>query len=300
MGITHITRGEEWIPSTPAHLQIFDAFGWELPVLVHGPLLLNTDRTKISKRKHPWSKVSWFEDEGFLPEAVVNYLGSLIAHVPDPDHPDPSMDRELFGFDEIVEHLDLSRIGPSGKIIDLDKLGYLNGHYIRRLPLPQLAEQVRPHLQRASLEITDEAKFQSALALEQERLRRLSEAPGVLSFFFHDEAYDPRLLLPRGLLAAQALEYLRAARTVVSEAASGPDRFTAAALEERFRDLAARLRLTTGKERGQLFGVVRVAITGRTATPPLFDTMEVLGPETVQHRMADAEQKLITLAAQPA
>ncbi len=299
MGISHVLRGEEWISSTPIHMQIYDAFGWELPVIAHTPLLLNTDRGKISKRKHPWAKMSWFREEGFLPAALLNYLGGLVVHVPDPENVDPSVDRELFGFDEIVEHIDLQRIGPSGKIFDLDKLTSLNGQYIRRLSLGELQDAVHPFLEAAGLHVGGDPKLPRALALEHERLRRLSEAPYVLSFFFRDEDYDASLLIPKGLDRNRALELLRAARREIDSVASGPEGWTATALEASFRALAERLGLKTGRERGQLIGagVVRVAVTGRTAGPPLFETMEVLGDETVIRRMDEALNRLLSLAA---
>jgi glutamyl-tRNA synthetase len=291
MAISHVIRGEDWVSTTPLYVQLYDALGWELPVFAHVPLLLNTDRTRISKRKHPWAKVSWFEEVGFLSEAVVNYLGNLVALVPDPEHPeDSSIRRELFGFEEIVEHLDLSKIGPSGKLIDLERLDWLNGQYIRRLPLDGLQRLVLPFMEGAGLDVAGDPKLPRALALEQERLKRLAETPQVLSFFFRDEEYDPRLLIPKGVTRERALELLLAAAGEAQQVASEPGGWTAPNLEARYRALAERLGLQSGRERGQLIGagVVRVAVTGRTVGPPLFETMEVLGPETVRRRMAEA------------
>jgi glutamyl-tRNA synthetase len=290
MEITHITRGADWIPSTIQHLALFDAFGWEPPVMVHTPLLLNADKGKISKRRDPWAKVSWFQEQGYLPEATVNYLGGLAVHVPDPDNPVPGVDKDVFGFDEIVQHLSLEKIGPAGKIIDLDRLGWLSGQYIRRLPLPELEARVLPYMRAAGLDVAGDPRFPAALALEQERLRKLSDAAHAVSFFFRDEPYDPKLLIPKGLDRAQAIEALRAGGDVLETLAAGEGTWTPAALESAFRALAERL----GIRNNQLFGsgVMRVAITGRTAGPPLFETMEVLGPETVQRRVDAALQAL--------
>jgi glutamyl-tRNA synthetase len=288
MEITHVFRGEEWIPSTPIHQQIYEAMGWEMPVYAHTPLLLNTDRSKISKRAHPWAKISWFREEGFLPEAVLNYLGNLAVLVPDPEHPeDASIRRELFGLPEIVRYLDVPRIGPSGKLIDLERLDWLNGQYIRRHSLGELMDLVRPFMERAGLQVAGDPRFPRALALEQERLKRLSEAPQVLSFFFREEDYDPQRLIPRGCDKARALELLRAARAEADAVAGSAEGWTAGNLEAHFRALAERLGLRTGRERGQLIGagVVRVAVTGRTVGPPLFETMEVLGADDVRRRM---------------
>jgi glutamyl-tRNA synthetase len=298
MEITHVLRGEEWIPSTPIHQQIYAAMGWPMPSYAHTPLLLNTDKSKISKRKHAWAKVAWFQEQGFLPEAVLNYLGNLAVLVPDPERPaDASVRRELFGFAEIVEHLDLSKIGRSGKILDLERLDWLNGQYIRRLSLGELQDLVRPFMEGAGLHVAGDPKLPRALALEQERLKRLAEAPFVLSFFFRDEEYDPHLLIPKGLDQPRALELLSAAREEAAEIAAQRAEWTAPTLEARFRALAERLGLHSGRERGQLIGagVVRVAVTGRTVGPPLFETMEVLGAETALRRMDAALQALRSL-----
>jgi glutamyl-tRNA synthetase len=294
MGISHVIRGEEWLSSTPLYVQLYATLGWELPAIAHVPILLNTDRGKISKRKHPWANMAWFREQGFLPETVVNYLGNLMVLVPDPENPDPSIRRELFGFEEIVHFLDLTRIGPSGKIFDLDRLTWLNGQYIRRLPLEELKRRVLPFMEAAGLDVAADPKFERALPLEQERIKRLAEAPQVFSFFFRDEEYPAALLIPRGADKARALELLQASRETAEELAGQPDGWTVAALEEAYRALAERLGLTTGKERGQLIGagVVRVAVTGRTAGPPLFETMAILGAETVLRRMRRALDKL--------
>ena len=288
MAISHVIRGEDWVPTTPLYVQVYEALGWDLPVFAHLPLLLNTDRGRISKRKHPWAYVLWFREQGFLARAVLNYLGNLSVLVPDPEHPDdPSVRRELFDFEDIAAHLDLSRIGPSGKILDLERLDWLNGQYIRRLSLGELEDAVRPFMEAAGLHVAGDPRLPRALALEQERLKRLSEAPAVVSFFFRDEAYDPRLLIPKGADRQRALTLLAAARQEAAAAAAAPDGWTAAALEARYRALAETLGLRSGRERGQLIGagVVRVAVTGRTVGPPLFETMELLGAETVQRRL---------------
>ena len=151
----------------------------------------------------------------------------------------------------------------------------------------------------AGLHVAGDPRCRRALALEQERLKRLAETPQVLSFFFRDEEYDPRLLIPKGVGRERALELLLAAAEEAQQVAAAPEGWTAPSLEARYRALAERLGLHSGRERGQLIGagVVRVAVTGRTVGPPLFETMEVLGPETVRRRMA--RPALRTLAARP-
>ena len=288
MGTTHIVRGEEWISTTPVHHEVFKAFGWDVPVIAHSPLLLNTDRTKISKRKHPWAKMEWFMEQGFLPEAVVNYLGNLVAFVPDPENPDPSIARELFGLPEIAQHIDLAKIGPSGKIIDIPRLEWLNGQYIRRFTPAEFRARVQPFMH--SLGAIDETLLVKALPLEQERLKRLGEAPDVLGFFFRDEEYETKLLIPKGLDKQKALEILEATRQAVEDLAKeGPD-WTADSIKDALYPLAEAL----GVRAGQLFGAgaVRAAITSRHVGPPIFETMEALGAETVRRRLDAALEKL--------
>lgn len=290
MGTTHIVRGEEWISTTPVHHQVFDALGWTPPVIAHSPLLLNTDRGKISKRKHPWAKMQWFMEEGYLPEAVVNYLGNLVAFVPDPNNPDPSIARELFGLEEIAQNLDLAKIGPSGKIIDLPRLEWLNGQYIRRFSPHEFRRRVRPFMERAGLGNVNQGTFDKALPLEQERVKKLSEVPEVLAFFFKDEDYETKQLIPKGLDKERTLEILQAARQAVEDVAAEGPGWTTDALKEALWPLAEGL----GVKAGQLFGAgaVRVAVTCRITGPPIFETMEALGPDTVKRRLDAALEKL--------
>ncbi len=303
MAITHVLRGEEWLPSAPIHQQLYAAMGWPMPVYAHTPLLLNTDRSKISKRKHAWAKVSWFQEQGYLPQALLNYLGNLAVLVPDPEHPDdPSVRRELFGFEEIARHLDIERIGPSGKLIDLERLDWLNGQYIRRLPLDELQRLVLPFMEGAGLHVAGDPTLPRALALEQERLKRLRGDPAGALLLLPRRGVRPPPADPQGGRpgagpgAAARRRRGGAAGSRASRALRG---WTAPNLEARYRALAERLGLHSGRERGQLIGagVVRVAVTGRTVGPPLFETMEVLGPETVRRRMAEAGDALRALPA---
>jgi glutamyl-tRNA synthetase len=296
MGITLAIRGEEWLPSTPAHLRVYEALRWTPPLIAHTPLLLNADRGKISKRRHPWANMQWFRDEGFLPEAVLNYLGNLIAFVPDPEASSPGVAKQLFGFDEMTTHFDLRSIGPSGKVVDIDRLDWLNGQYIRRMPLNELALRAAPYMAVAGYDVGALPTYLDALKLEHERIKRLSEAPQALAFFFRDEEYDPTILVPRGTSATHALKLLEGAITVCQRALATED-WTVSGLDERFRTHAEALGLTTGRLRGQLFGVVRTASTGRTATPPLFDTLAVLGASVVMRRLEIARGHLVSLAS---
>ncbi|HEY3111620.1 MAG TPA: glutamate--tRNA ligase family protein, partial [Chloroflexota bacterium] len=278
MEISHVIRGEEWISSTPKHLVLYDMFGWEPPRFAHMSLLRNVDKSKISKRKHPWANLPWFRAQGYLPEALVNFLALMGFSLPD--------GREIFGFDDLVAGFSWERVGTTAPAFDLEKLNWLNGMYIRSMSIDALAEQVRPFFASAGLPVDDDAYLRRVLTLEQERIHRLAEAPELAGFFFKTRLeYDPQVLVPNGLSADETVRLLEAASDEF-EAANRDA--TPAELEERFRALAERL----GVKTGQLFGAIRVAITGTTKAPPLFDTAVTLGREAVLARIDQALEAL--------
>ncbi len=276
MRISDVTRGEEWISSTPKHVLLYEWFGWELPRFAHFPLLRNENRSKVSKRKNPWATLPWFRDNGYLPEALLNFLALLGWSMPD--------GREVFSFDEFVQEVSLDRISTSGPIFDLNKLDWLNGHYIRQLSLDELAGRVQPFLERIGI-VAEDPPLAAALPLIHERLKRLAEAPELLGFLYQPAGdYDPKLLVPKGLDAAATRELLGASIALASSAPS----FAHAELETAFRALAAE----RGVKTGQLFMTLRVACTYSTVSPPLFETMEVLGRERVVARLEAAAARL--------
>src|SRR5437764_15405981 len=171
MEITHVVRGEEWISSTPKHLLLFDWLGWDRPAFAHMPLLRERDKSKISKRKNPAARLTWFVEEGYLPEALRNFLGLMGYSLPD--------GREVFSFDEMSESFDWARVNAVGPVFDLDKLGWLNGEYIRAMPVEELAERVVAYLGARGSRPTVTA---AATQLVQERMAVLREAREMLEF----------------------------------------------------------------------------------------------------------------------
>src|SRR4051794_16303025 len=143
MAISHVVRGEEWISSTPKHLLLYDWLGWERPAFAHMPLLRNTDKSKISKRKNPAARLTWFQEQGYLPEALRNFLALMGYSLTD--------GQEVFSFDEMVASFDWARVNTVGPVFDLDKLHWLNGHYIRELPAEEMAERILPYLVQADV-----------------------------------------------------------------------------------------------------------------------------------------------------
>ncbi|MFO0746804.1 MAG: glutamate--tRNA ligase [Myxococcota bacterium] len=271
MQITHVIRAEEWIPSTPKHLRLYDAFGWPAPEFIHLPLLRNLDKTKISKRKNPVS-LEYYEAAGILPEALLNFLGRMGWSMPD--------EREKFGFDDMVEHFDFSRVSLTGPIFDLDKLDWLNGLYIRDLAPEALVARLQQWL-------LSPAYLGRVVPLVRERMARLSEFVPKTSFLFGEptplakEAYVPK---------GQTLEATVTALAAVAEAVDGIVRWEAAPLEETFRKLCE----TVSWKAKDLFSVVRLVATGSSAAPPLFDTLAVIGKARTQVRIRAALKLLQT------
>jgi glutamyl-tRNA synthetase len=285
MHISHVARAEEWVSSTPLHLLLYQAYGWDAPIFAHLPLLRNRDKSKISKRKNPTS-LKWFEAEGYLPEAMVNFLALMGWSMPD--------GREIFTYDDIVANFSWERVNPAGPVFDLDKLEWLNGSYIRSLAIDDLIARATPFIEAADLPATAEAEYLRAIMpLVQERLKRLRETPELIDFFFiDDQDYDESMLVPKGMDAASALAALEATLEPLDTVASW-DRET---LEQAIRPLTE----TLGVKAGQLFMILRVAVTFRTQAPPLFETMEVLGPIRTRARVRSALAKLRDLTHEQA
>jgi len=285
MGVTHLLRAEEWISSAPRHIQIWNALGWQQPLFYHVPDVLGKDKKKLSKRHNApsWKEL---EQRGFLPEAVFNFLALLGWSYDDKT--------EFFSREELIRVFSLDRIGVSGGILDMEKLEWMNGVYIRNLSLQEFTQRSIPYMERPEVEgglpdsISRPLDFDytsHVLSLEQERLRTLGEAAHAVSFFYSDDlTYDTALLIQKGMDA----ERTKAALTSAQKLLAGLGHWDHSTIETPMRELAVELGLKTG----QLFGSIRVAISGRIATPPLFQMMEVLGRERTLLRIEEAIERL--------
>ena len=281
MQISHVLRAEEWLPSTPRHVQLYRALELPMPRFGHLPMILGSDRAKLSKR-HGATSVMEYRDEGYTPEALINFMALLGW----------SLDGEtdVMPVDTIREHFTLERVGKPAAIFDLDKLQWMNGVYIRLLDAGDLADRVLPFLQRDlpdHLLPIDQGYLLRLVPLIQERLKTLSDAPDMLSYFFEGTpVYDTAMLIQRNMDSAGTLAAVRRAASDLADV--DPYGFTAEHLEELLRH--------TGNDLGlngrQFLGTLRVAMSGRNATPPLFDMLAVLGRERVLHRLAVADEKL--------
>uniref|UniRef100_A0A831TBK5 Glutamate--tRNA ligase n=1 Tax=Thermorudis peleae TaxID=1382356 RepID=A0A831TBK5_9BACT len=286
MRISHILRAEEWIPSAPLHYQLYRAFGWEMPVLCHLPLILSPDgKGKLSKR-HGATGVLEFKRQGYLPEAMINYL-ALLGWAYDAE-------QEIFSLEELLEKFRLEEVNPHPARFNFEKLLWMNQYYINHiLSLDDLAQRCVPLLQEAGLvppEASDPstpayAYVREVVALVKDRLKLLTEVVDLTRFFFAEvEDYDPELLLARKVEPAVVLHALERVIETLREA----DFSDEGDLERRLRGLAEELGLKTG----QLFMPIRVAVTGRTVSPGLFETLRVLGRERSLERLAAAREKL--------
>ena len=266
MEISHVLRAEEWLPSTPRHLNLYEALGYAPPLFGHLPMILGPDRSKLSKR-HGATSVLEYRDDGFLPEAMVNFMALLGWSLDDKT--------DIISRKELVESFSLERIGKAGAIFDMEKLRWMNGVYLRQLSQEELVRQALPFVERHvpdGVPSPTEEELGRIIPLVQERMKTLKEAADQTSYFFQEElTYSPDDLVQKGMDVAAARNALQRALGVL-ESLSG---FEAEPMEERLRALGDEL----GLPARQLFGVLRVATTGRTASPPLFQTMEVLGRE---------------------
>ena len=276
MEISHVMRAEEWLSSTPRHLLLYQALGFEPPKFAHLPMILGPDRSKMSKR-HGSTALPEYENQGYLLEAMTNFLSLLGWALDDKT--------ELFSRDELVEHFTIERVGKTGAIFDADKLNWMNGVYIRKLSVDQLVERGLPFLERdLPPEVPrplDQTYVARIIPLVQDRARTLGELAELTDFFFVAELeYDSTLLIPKKMDGAGALRALVSAE----EKLGCLESFDQGNLEGLLRPLAEELEVKTG----QLFGALRVATTGRTAAPPLFETMEVLGKKRCMERIGKA------------
>ena len=269
MGVTDVIRAEEWLVSTPIHVLLYRAFGWEAPRFYHMPLLRNPDKTKISKRKSHTS-LDWYKAEGFLPEALRNYLCLMGFSMPD--------GREIFTLEEFIQAFTWERVSLGGPVFDLEKLRWMNGKYIREvLSLEEVAERVKPFLREAGLSWESEAYLRRAVELMRPRFDTLKEFPEKARYLFTEDypvSEKAQRKLEEGLPLLKEL-YPRL-RT--------QEEWTEAALEALLRGFAAE----KGVKLGQVAQPLRAALTGRLETPGLFEILALLGKERALRRLERA------------
>ena len=293
MEISHVIRGEDHISNTPKQIAMIEALGFKRPKYAHIPLTLAPDRTKLSKR-HGATAITDYKEMGYLPEAMINFIAFMGWN--------PKTDQEFFTKEELVKNFSMANMNKAAAIFNIEKLNWLNGHYIRQMDLSDLTEKCIPYLETANLiskmednewKITETKEpiavkqIKEIIALEQERLIKLEDLPELVSFFFKKElTYDKQLLIWKKMSADDVAERLSAVLKLLTGVTE--KNFKKNILEEKIKKLIEENKLGTGETLWPL----RVALTGRKASPPPFDVAEILGKEKTLERIREAKSSL--------
>jgi glutamyl-tRNA synthetase len=285
MGITHVIRGLEWLSTFPLHGHIINAFGWESPVFVHLSVFLKpSGKGKMSKRESAGAIqdghsifVSDLKALGYIPEGVDNWIALMGWSFDDRT--------EVFTKDDLIEKFSLDKLNPAPAYINYTKLDHFNGVHIRSLSIPDLASRVKPFLEAAGYIVNDE-KLLQIIPLIQVRLVTLDDAVDFAGFFFKDDIDPPvEALIGMNMSAVQSAEVACGAASLLA----GMDTFDHETADAPLRRVAEEMGLSAG----QFFGVLRMAVTGQKVSPPLLESMEIIGKETVLKRLYRAAEKLL-------
>lgn len=255
MGITHVIRGEEWTSSTPKHILLYDFLGWEKPTYAHVSVLRNPDKSKLSKRKNPvW--VSWFREEGYLPESLLNFLATMAWAFPG--------GREIFTIEEMIREFKLENIQTTAPIFNIEKLRWMNGEYLRKMPTDKLKEQIYNFFNHKY----NPEMIEKTLPLVTERMKTLKEYESLANFFYER---------PQKFEKPLNNEYVKIISTILEFSEWNHD-----AMEHAIRDVAEK----HGMKAKDLFMELRVAVTGKTVGPPLLESLMILGKEETMKRLS--------------
>ena len=282
MQISHVLRGDEWLPSLPRHYLIYQSFGWETPAFAHLPVILNpSGKGKMSKRKATSADsvfVTEFRDEGYLPEALRNFL-AFVGWAPG-----SGIEKEIMPIEEMINLFSLEHVNPAPAAFSYDKLDWMNGMYIRALPVDELAKRIYPFLIKAGVEADIDRLLKITPAI-QERLETLKDAVEATDFLFAETVSpDPKQLIGKGLTPESTLAVLQQAEQIIRIF----EPFEPEPLEHTFRAAAE----AAGIKTGTFFAPLRVAVTGKTVSPPLFASIVALGRERTLERLKNAQKLL--------
>lgn len=277
MKVSHILRGDEWLSTAPLHILIFEAMGWSAPVFAHLPVIMGPHGKKLSKRDGAVF-TSLFREQGYLPEALLNFL-VLIGWSAGEGN-----EQEVFSRPELIESFSLEHVNNASGRLDYEKLAWMNGVYLRKLPLDEFVRLSLPFIDKAGLKI-DLKRYRMIAPHVQERAKTLQEAPAMVDFLCAAQIQrDMQAMYGKGVDALKAKEVLSASYTLLE----GQNEFNTASLEAALRALAEQL----GLKAGALFGVLRIAVTGKKVSLPLCESMAVLGKELVLTRIQDTAAQI--------
>lgn len=284
MKITHVFRGEEWIPTFPLHVHIYNALGWDQPDWVHLSLFLKpSGKGKMSKRDTEQMRLTGesifikdLREMGYLPEGVINWIALMGWSYDDKT--------EFFTPEDLIEKFSIEKLNPKNAAIDFKKFDHFNGLHIRNLSIKELTQRSKPYFEAAGIDLS-KRNLGDIIPLIQPRMVTLDEGPTWAAFFFEDQVKpNPEDLIVKGLTAASALEVAQK----VLEILKSQDKFTHETIEMPLRGLAEGLELKVG----QVFGILRIAVTGQQVSPPLIESMEIIGQEVCLARMEQAVKNL--------
>lgn len=285
MQISHVTRTEEWLSSTPKLILLYEFLDWEPPQWAHLPLLLNEDRTKMSKRKGDVAVEDYIK-KGYLPQALVNYLAFLGWN--------PGGEKEIFSMQELLKEFRLEKVHKAGAVFNIEKLNWYNAHYIKYLSIEALTEMCLPFLEQAGLIKINNAKtggqiplefIKKIIVLEQERLEYLAQIGEHVAFFFELPEYGKELLKWKEMNDEQVKKSLQASQKIISQIPNQD--FKAEGLKSALMSEAEAY-----SSRGELLWPLRVALSGQQKSPPPFDIASILGKQESVKRIELAIKKL--------
>ncbi len=278
MDITHVIRGEEWLPSTIKHILIYQFLGWKPPKFVHLPLLLNSDKSKLSKRQGDVA-VEDYLNQGYLPDALLNFIALLGWN--------PGNDKEIFSKKELIRDFSFKRINKTGAVFNAEKLDWLNGNYIRQMPLDELTKKCIPYLEKFDImkELKDLKWLKKIVSLEQERMKKISEIKDLGSYFWKNKLeYDPQILIWKDTPSKKIKNNLIKLEEILNKIPE--TEFDSVNINKEVLVWAAE------KGKGAIFWPWRVALSGLESSPPPNDIAEILGKEKTLQRIKDAICKL--------
>lgn len=274
-----VIRGEEWLPSLPKHILLFEMLGWDIPEFAHIPLLLNKNKSKLSKRDGDVAAEDYIK-KGYLPEAVVNFVAFLGWN--------PGTEQEIFSMEELIEAFSLERVNKSGAVFDVEKLNWYNAEYIKKMSVEEVIEKIQPYMSEAGIDMSsfDQSYVHRVVPVAQERMKLFNEAPDLIAYFFRENEYNADLLCHEKMkvtpdVAKQALEE---AVAVLKDHAD----FTAASIKEVLIQVIAKL----GFKNGQVLWPMRAALSQQQFSPGAFEMAEILGKEKTLERIEKALNKL--------
>lgn len=278
MGITHVIRGEDHLSNTPKQILIYRAMGWEPPHFAHIPLILGPDKKRLSKR-HGATSINVYREDGFLSDALVNFLALLGWN--------PGDDREILDRGELSELFGLDRVGKAGAVFDFEKALWMNGQYVQAMDVNRLSEQVQPLFNREGWDTGDENRVRQIVALLQPRARKLTDFVEQAWFFFEKPTTYDEKGVRKHFGKADVLDILGAWESLLTEL----DNFAEEPMETALRKLAE----TRDQKAGAMIHPLRLALTGRTASPGIFETVVLLGREICLDRIRDAVRFIQTM-----